>query len=101
MSTLLSTAQHAATTVATLPVHDGRWDGPGPWWPIFPFLWLLVIIGLIVSFRVFGMRRWRRFHAADGVRAGEARLAERFAAGEIDEQEYESRRAVLRRGQQP
>jgi len=95
MSSLLSTAQQ----VATLPVHDGRWDGPGPWWPIFPFLWLFVIVGVIVALRFTGMRRWRRFHAADGVRAGEARLAERFAAGEIDEQEYEARRAVLRRGQ--
>jgi putative membrane protein len=32
-----------------------------------------------------------------GQRAGEARLAERFAAGEIDEQEYERRLATLRR----
>lgn len=88
------------TTAATLPVHGGTWNGPGPWWPIFPFLWLILIVGLIASFRFFGMRRWRHFHAADGVRAGESKLAERFAAGEIDEQEYEARRAVLRRGQQ-
>lgn len=96
MNAFLSTAQQAVTTAATLPVHDRC-----PWWPIFPFLWILVIVAIIAAARWGGMRRWRRFHAADGVRAGEARLAERFAAGEIDEQEYESRRAVLRRGATP
>ncbi len=32
-----------------------------------------------------------------GTRAGEAKLAERYAAGEIDEQEYERRLATLKR----
>ncbi|MFC7490060.1 MULTISPECIES: SHOCT domain-containing protein [unclassified Knoellia] len=95
MSTLL-------TTAAALPLHDDRWSGggPGPWFILFPIFWFLVIAGLITAVRFGGGRRWRRFQAAEGSRAGEARLAERFAAGEIDEQEYEARRAVLRRGSQ-
>jgi uncharacterized membrane protein len=32
-----------------------------------------------------------------GQHAGEARLAERYAAGEIDEQEYERRLSTLKR----
>ena len=85
------------TTATNLAGHDGYWNGPGPWWPIFPILWLLLIVGIFASFRFFGMRRWRQFQGHAGVRAGEARLAERYAAGEIDEQEYERRLATLKR----
>ncbi len=84
MYTLLSTA------VAMYPDH---WNGPGWWWPIFPLLWLLLIALLITRFSFLGRRRWRQY----GTRAGEARLAERYAAGEIDEQEYERRLATLKR----
>lgn len=102
MSTLLTTAQQAATDVAALPIHDGNWNGggPGPWFLLFPIFWFLVIAAIITAVRFGGGRRWRRFQAAEGTRAGEAKLAERYAAGEIDEQEYEARRAVLRRGSQ-
>ena len=85
-----------STLPTTVLAHDG-WHGPGPWWPLFPFLWLLVIIAVIASFRFFGWRRWRQYQGHAGVRAGEARLAERYAAGEIDEQEYERRLATLKR----
>ena len=84
MSTLLTTD----TAQVVLAHADGR-DG---WWPIFPILWLLVI-GAIVTTVVLSRRR---SHALAGPRAGEARLAERFAAGEISEQEYRERRAVLK-----
>ena len=73
-------------------VSDDRWDGPGAWWPVFPALWLLVIAAVITTIVVTGRRRARQA----GSRAGEARLAERFAAGEIGEQEYRERRAVLK-----
>ena len=66
--------------------------GPGPWWPIFPILWFLVI-ATVITLIVLGARRRERL---SGVRAGERRLAERYAAGEIDEAEYTSRRAFLR-----
>ncbi len=80
----------ASDTAQVLLAHNG--DGPGNWWPIFPILWLLVI-GAIVTTVVLTRRR---NHAFAGPRAGEARLAERFAAGEITEQEYRERRAVLK-----
>ena len=40
----------AIATASTLAAHDPSWNGPGPWWPIFPFLWLLFIIGIFASF---------------------------------------------------
>jgi len=93
MLTSLATTALATSALAS----NDHWDGPGPWWPIFPFLWLLLIIALFATFGFLGRRRWGRFHAQSGQRAGEARLAERFAAGEIDEQEYAARLAALRR----
>ena len=84
-------------TTFTAVLADDHWHGPGPWWPLFPFLWLLLIVGIFVSLRFFGFRRWRHYQGQAGARAGEARLAERYAAGEIDEQEYERRLATLKR----
>ena len=81
-----------STALLTLAADD-HWHGPGGWWPIFPLLWLLVIVLLVTRFTWLGRRRWRQF----GTHAGEARLAERYAAGEIDEQEYERRLATLKR----
>lgn len=66
--------------------HDG---GPPDFWPIFPLFWLIVIVAAVVFFV--------RARRNSGVHAGEARLAERFAAGEIDEAEYHTRRDVLRK----
>jgi putative membrane protein len=74
---------------ASPPEH---WDGPGAWWPVFPILWFLIIAGA-VTFFVVSSRRRARFA---GQRAGERRLAERYADGEIDEGEYRARREVLR-----
>lgn len=72
------------------PWHDG--GGPPAFWPIFPILWFLVIAGIITAIVLFGRKR-----VAEGPRrAGEAKLAERYAVGEIDENEYRARRDVLR-----
>ena len=68
------------------------WDGPGPWWPIFPIAWLLIIATAVTIFIVSARRRSR----LAGRRAGERRLAERYADGEIDDQEYARRLATLR-----
>jgi len=85
---MLTTIATAATTVAD------RWDGDRPdFWPIFPIMWFLIIIGGIVAAVVIS----RRNRDAAGPRAGEAVLAQRYAAGEIDEEEYAARLAVLRR----
>ncbi len=82
------------TLITTATVLADRWDGDRPdWWPVFPILWFLIIVGGIVTAVVVS----RRNRAAAGPRAGEAVLAQRYAAGEIDEEEYAARLAVLRR----
>ena len=82
MNTLMTIAAHAG---------PGYHDGPGAWWPIFPIFWLLVFIAVIAFFAT----RRRRWAYDCGPSTGRSRLAERFAAGEIDEDEYRSRLAVL------
>ena len=83
-----------AMTLPTVPttVLADHWDGPGAWWPIIPILWLAVL-GTLVTLFVVGRRRRDR---QSGQRAGERRLAERYASGEIDDQEYNRRLGVLR-----
>jgi len=80
-------------TLMTIATHTGPGyhDGPGAWWPIFPIFWLLVFIAVIAFFATMRRRHWHDH----GPSTGRSRLAERFAAGEIDEDEYRSRRAVL------
>jgi putative membrane protein len=89
---LTDTITTLAATAATA-ADKGPWDGDGPaFWPIFPILWILVIAAVIVT----AVRFRRRHDAAAPSRAGEARLAEMFAAGEVSEEDYRTRRAVLR-----
>ncbi|MDQ3986236.1 MAG: hypothetical protein M3280_07025 [Actinomycetota bacterium] len=67
----------------------GHWDGP--WWPIFPLFW--VIFWGVVIFAIFRFRRggrWNRHHSAVDV------LAERYARGEINVDEYRERLSVLK-----
>jgi putative membrane protein len=80
----------AADTSQVLLVE--HWGGPGAWWPVFPILWVLLVAAIVTTVVLVG----RRNRALAGPRAGEARLAERFASGEISEQEYRERRAVLK-----
>ena len=80
-------------------VTDGQdvvYHGPPPWWPIFPIFWLLVVLAVIITFVTIRRRRGYGCGPSYGQgRSGLERLAERYAAGEIDEDEYRSRRAVL------
>jgi putative membrane protein len=71
--------------------HPG-WDGPGGWWVVFPIAWFVLIATAVTAFVVLGRRRGR----LSGQRAGERRLAERYAAGEIDEDEYRARLTTLK-----
>ena len=87
------------------------WHGPGPGFGFFPFFLLIPvfwIVVIVVLASVLG-RRWRRRAMAGGygpgfgphawggnARAAESTLAERFAQGDIDEQEYRARLEVLR-----
>jgi putative membrane protein len=82
-----------STTTVQLADHwhdDG--DGPGAWWPIFPLTWLLIVGAIVTTIVILRRRHWARH----GIRSGEARLAERYANGEIDEQEYREKLAVLK-----
>jgi putative membrane protein len=89
----MTTMLHSAAQVAGHPFwRDRVGDDGSNWWVIFPIAWLL-LVGAAVTFAVLA---WRRRSGESGVRAGERVLAERFAAGEIDEDEYRGRLAVVR-----
>ena len=92
MSTLTTLAQ-------SLPTHPGPWNGGYGWFPIFPlFGFFFVALLLFLVFGVLARRRmWGGPPPGDAVHTAEADLARRFAAGDIDEKEYEQRVATLRR----
>ncbi len=56
--------------------------------------WTLVITGVVALIRYLG----RGTQGRPGATGPEQLLAERFARGEIDEEEYQRRLQVLRRG---
>ncbi|MFF3326856.1 SHOCT domain-containing protein [Streptomyces sp. NPDC002889] len=76
-------------------------DGPGPWILFFPLIWAAVFIGVVTTLRRTGVWRARRapgqghLTAAHGGSSPIALLGRRFAAGEIDEEEYWRRLSVL------
>ncbi|MEU2070937.1 SHOCT domain-containing protein [Streptomyces anulatus] len=79
--------------------HSG---GPGPWVLLFPLVWAAVVIGIVTLLRrtVWRGRRgqWgaaRTAGAVPGASSPIALLGRRFAAGEIDEDEYWRRLSVL------
>ncbi|MFE2377730.1 SHOCT domain-containing protein [Streptomyces sp. NPDC059398] len=78
--------------------------GPGPWILLVPFLWAAVILTVVTVLRRTVWRRgggrgpWQgpgRPLPAHGENAPIAVLGRRFAAGEIDEEEYWRRLSVL------
>lgn len=88
-------------TTALIPLAD-HWDGggPGPWILFFPLIWAAVIAGVILLRRTL----WRASGRGGGPWHTRAALTEhspiailgrRFAAGEIDEDEYWRRLSVL------
>jgi putative membrane protein len=81
----------ATTIAASLAPIVATWHGHGwtPWFLVFPLFWLAVV-GILLF--VFGRRR-RDWH----VGSGESVLAERYARGEITEEEFRQRRSVLRK----
>jgi putative membrane protein len=80
-------------TLATHVTEYGHHWGHGGWWPIFPILWFLLI-----GFVVFAIFRRRRFGGpCHHGQSSESVLRERFARGEIEEDEYRKRLEVLRR----
>lgn len=78
--------------------HMPGWDGWSSGWVWFAvghvLWWTLLIVAIVVLLR-FALRRRAAPSAATPDRALEL-LRERFARGEIDEQEFEARRRVLK-----
>ncbi|MFD4235403.1 SHOCT domain-containing protein [Streptomyces sp. NPDC058542] len=79
--------------------HSG---GPGPWVLLFPLVWAAVVIGIVTLLRRTVWRGHRGPWAAGrasrggpGASSPIALLGRRFAAGEIDEDEYWRRLSVL------
>ncbi|MET7934930.1 SHOCT domain-containing protein [Streptomyces sp. NPDC005322] len=72
--------------------------GPGPWIVFVPLLWALIVGGGIFLLRRAmwrGRGPWRQGHPVHGEQSPIALLGRRFAAGEIDEDEYWRRLSVL------
>ncbi|ACQ78366.1 hypothetical protein Bcav_0101 [Beutenbergia cavernae DSM 12333] len=93
-------------SIEALPaLADGatHWGGPFPFFWIFPLFWL-VVIGLLIW--AFARRRsrghwgppwaWGPPAAGSAAPSAEQVLADRFARGDINEQEYRARLGVLR-----
>ncbi|MEV0645156.1 SHOCT domain-containing protein [Phytomonospora sp. NPDC050363] len=80
-------------TILASGLHDGYgWHhgGGGPWFLLFPLFWIAVIVTLGV---IFGRRR--RAHWG-GRQSAEATLRDRYAKGEIADEEYQARLRTLR-----
>ena len=84
-------ASYGSYAVDAYPVwgHGPGAGGPG-WWLIFPILfWALVL-------SVVGYVIYRRSPKQQARSAGERTLAERYARGEISEEELRQRRSAIR-----
>ncbi|WP_415952968.1 SHOCT domain-containing protein [Streptomyces sp. KLOTTS4A1] len=71
--------------------------GPGPWALLFPLVWAAVVIGVLTLLRRSGWRGGRRgsWRAGPDASSPFTVLGNRFASGEIDEDEYWRRLTVL------
>ena len=95
----------ATLASAALAAHSvGPWSGGFGWlFLLIPLFWIAVFV-LIFAFFGRRMRRWGDGTGApwaQPARQAEATLGERFAKGDIDEQEYRARLEVLRGNAQP
>ncbi|MBX6765920.1 MAG: SHOCT domain-containing protein [Actinomadura rubrobrunea] len=91
------TALVTALTAHTGGWHDGGWHDAPAWWPVFPITFGLFWAAVATATFVLIRRRIAASAAqADPLARAHATLAERFARGEIDEDEYLSRVSVLR-----
>jgi len=74
---------------------DGHWGGGEYWWVgrLMMFVFWIVVIALI--FWWVRRNRWRHHHEPTGVERAQGILAERYARGEIDAEEYRERLSQL------
>ncbi|MBN2622178.1 MAG: SHOCT domain-containing protein [Acidimicrobiales bacterium] len=70
---------------------DGWGHGPGPW-ALIPLTFFLLVVAVIA----YSAWRIRRGGAPWARHGGQSVLAERFARGDIDADEYRQRRDVLK-----
>ena len=75
--------------LAELTSHAWHGGGPG-WWLVFPILFWVLVLSAV------GYLIYRGSPARSARAAAERALAERYARGEISEEELRQRRAVLR-----
>ncbi|MGG8406701.1 SHOCT domain-containing protein [Streptomyces sp. 12297] len=78
------------------------YDGPGPWILLFPLVWAAVAVAVVTLLRRTGPRgrrgpwgQWGPVRPGYGENGPVTVLGRRFAAGEIDEEEYWRRLSVL------
>ena len=69
----------------------GDWSGGPGWWIVVPILFWTIVLS------VGGYLIYRRTPKQSARAVAERTLAERFARGEIDADELQERRSVLRR----
>lgn len=89
----MTSVNHVLAIITAAGPHGGHGMGAGPWWPIFPIVWALFWVVIIVTAIVL----WRRNRQEQPTRSALSVLAEEFARGNITEEEFEQRRAVLRK----
>jgi putative membrane protein len=79
------------TLMTLLASNTDHWDHS--WWPIWPLLWIGLIVTVVWLFR---RRRWTAARPQTGVERARDILAERYARGEITNDEYRERLEHLR-----
>ena len=79
------------TALSTIAAVGPYWHGGGFPFPVFPLFFLLVFLATIVVFGVLRRGGWRARSDARAV------LADRFARGDVDADEYRSRLSELSR----
>lgn len=77
--------------LTTIAAHAPYWHGGGFPFPVFPAFFLVVFL---LAFLVFGVLRRGSWRARSDARSV---LADRFARGDIDADEYRSRLSELSR----
>ncbi|NBE96680.1 SHOCT domain-containing protein [Nonomuraea sp. KC401] len=98
-------------TIALLAPH---WGGSGAFWPIFPLFWGLFWVGVVALAIIARRKGWwgpRRAHpagppghagpagpAGSPTASAEQILAERYARGEMSDDEYFEKLSVLKGG---
>ena len=87
----------AVNAITTLPLaafghESGPWDSE--WWWLWRLTMFLILIALVVL-AVWWARRYPLRHEVSGIERARGILAERYARGEIDGDEYRERLAQL------